>query len=82
MYIARSGVVKNNFSAQGLRAHSCGIHTLVSGLLVGLGFSLTTKLTCGEAMGIAFLISCNHGTDAFHSIHLSGLVWVIGYSVC
>lgn len=27
-------------------------------------------------------ISCSHGIDAFHSVCLSGLVWVIGYSVC
>lgn len=27
-------------------------------------------------------ISCSHGMYAFHSVCLSGLVWVIGYSVC
>lgn len=53
MYVGMPGVVKNNFSAQGLRLHSGGMHTLVSGLLVGLGFSLIPKLTCGEACGQA-----------------------------
>lgn len=33
------------------------------------------------ATGIAVLIACNHGMYAFYSIHLSGLVWIIGYSV-